>query len=386
MALTEQKADSSSCLTIRAARHKILVMHLRIILLALLYSALSSLEIEMFFDWMSDAKGQTVFPLSEGTPSETLHWTSLLRRKLRDRGDEIRSWEIEAYQPWLISWKEIQSLQDAKHWLRFDLPRTEAILPSTKCWIFSNLGPKLRNCNFSRFPKEKLVLIMWEPPTVQKELHDPKIQSAFGKIFTWDDDLVDNQKFFKFYYPVLKARIEQIVPFEEKKFCVMIARRLTSRHPKELYSQRKATIQFFEGKPDGEFDLYGFYWKPGKYKNWRGPLNSDKIEKLKEYKFSICYENMSDVKGYITEKIFDCFTAGVVPVYWGASNITQYIPANCFIDRRRFANEEEMYQFLKAISNEEYQTYLDHAADFLKSDSAKLFTAEHFVKTLLSNI
>lgn len=353
----------------------------------LLFGSLgTATEIEVFFDWASEAKGQTLFPLLEETPSTDLQWPSLLRRKLREQGDEIRSWEIETYQPWLLNWKGMKSIADLKHWLGIALPRKEPFFPNTKYWIFSNLGPKLETCNFSRFPKEKLVLIMWEPPTVQGSLYDPKIQTSFGTIFTWDDDLVDNQKFFKFHYPALTPRISNIPPFEEKKFCVMISRRLTSRHPKELYSKRKAAIQFFEKKPDGEFDLYGFYWKPGKYKNWKGPLHSNKLEKLKEYKFSICYENMCDVKGYITEKIFDCFAAGVVPVYWGANNITDYIPDTCFIDRRRFTTEEEMYQFLKAISKEDYQNYLDKIAEFLKSDQAKVFTSEYFVESLISKL
>jgi hypothetical protein len=57
---------------------------------------------------------------------------------------------------------------------------------------------------------------------------------------------------------------------------------------------------------------------------------------LEKYKFSICYENARDTPGYITEKIFDCFFAGCVPIYWGANNITDHIPKECFIDKRDF--------------------------------------------------
>lgn len=178
-------------------------------------------------------------------------------------------------------------------------------------WVFWNLGPK---AVFGVRPKEKMVLFMWEPPTVQPELYEKAVQTKFGKIFTWDDDLVDGKKFFKFCYPVLRTRGE-VVPFEKKGFCTMIARRLSSKHPKQLYKERENLIRFFE-KKRGEFDLYGKYWEKKKFKNWRGAVE-DKMEVLKNYKFSICYENMKDVKGYISEKIFDCFAAGVVPVYWG---------------------------------------------------------------------
>lgn len=344
-----------------------------LLFLILFLGRVHSSEIELFCDYAWDAKGQALFPL-EG---QTL--PCMIRKKLLEKGDDLRSWELDKYQPFLLNWKGVKSFQDFKHWLWFK--RNEIVLPNTKYWMFWNLGPMLRGCNFSRVPKEKLVLVMWEPPSVQEELYDPKTHALFGKIFTWDDDLVDNQKFFKFHYPALNPRIANTPSFEEKKFCVMICRRLTSNHPKELYSERKRAINFFEGKPEGEFDLYGYSWKK-KYKNYHGALQN-KLEKLKDYKFSICYENTGDMKGYISEKIFDCFAAGVVPIYLGASNVTDYIPEECFIDKRRFANYEELYKFLKAMSKEEYQSYLDSAEKFLNSDPAKVFTNEYFVENFM---
>ena len=65
----------------------------------------------------------------------------------------------------------------------------------------------------------------------------------------------------------------------------------------------------------------------------------------------------------------------------GASNITTYIPENCFIDYRKFNSKEEMYDFLKNITEDEYQTYIENARTFLQSDKAKLFTKEKFIKT-----
>jgi len=241
---------------------------------------------------------------------------------------------------------------------------------------------RLNGYNFTTHPKEQLVLFTWEPPTVQPELHDPRVHEQFGKVFTWDDDLVDNKKYFKFFYPVLKGRIPDVIPFKDKKFCTLIARRLGSKHPKQLYKEREKTIRFFDDK-EGEFDLYGHFWGKKKLrKNWRGPI-PDKNAVLKGYKFSICYENTKDIKGYITEKIFDCFAAGVVPVYWGASNVTDYIPEECFIDRRKFKDNKKLYQFLKSITEKEYNQYLDAAEAFLKSEKAQLFSQDHFTQNFL---
>ena len=46
----------------------------------------------------------------------------------------------------------------------------------------------------------------------------------------------------------------------------------------------------------------------------------DKIEWLKSYKFNICFENGS-YPGYLTEKLFDAFMAGCVPIYWGDTSL-----------------------------------------------------------------
>ncbi len=45
---------------------------------------------------------------------------------------------------------------------------------------------------------------------------------------------------------------------------------------------------------------------------------------------------MKNKPGYITEKIWDSFKARSIPIYWGASNIEEYIPINTFIDFRKF--------------------------------------------------
>lgn len=297
---------------------------------------LFALAIELFVDW-----------IPENIPVEKLPFSVEIQNRLEEKGLHLDVWNKKP--------------EDT--------------------WVFWNLGFKVKESDLADRPKEKMILFTWEPPTVQEELHDPKMHAYFGKIFTWDDDLVDNKRYFKFCYPVLRSRLEKIPSFEEKKFCTMVARRLTSKYPKQLYKERENTARFFEDKR-GEFDLYGANWKKKKYKNWQGTV-PDKIETIKNYKYCICYENTKDIKGYITEKIFDCFAAGVVPVYWGASNVTDYIPADCFIDRRQFKDNKEMYKFLKKIKKEEYEKYLDATAAFLKSEKAKVFSEENFLRTFM---
>lgn len=160
----------------------------------------------------------------------------------------------------------------------------------------------------------------------------------------------------------------------------MVNSRLSSKHPQELYSERERVIAFFEDTD--EFDLYGKYWEKRRYRNWKG-IVSDKIGTIQNYKFIICYENMRDIAGYVTEKIFDAFAARVVPIYWGCSNITDYVPKECFIDRRDFKDFGEVYTFLHAMTEEEYEGYLAAAGRFLQSEGAQRFSKESFIQTVM---
>ena len=87
-------------------------------------------------------------------------------------------------------------------------------------------------------------------------------------------------------------------------------------------------------------------WQKEGFKTYQGSVE-DKIAATRGYKFSICYENTRGVPGYITEKIFDSFQAGVVPVYLGAPNITDEVPAGCFIDRRKFSSYQKLHAYLR---------------------------------------
>ena len=115
--------------------------------------------------------------------------------------------------------------------------------------------------------------------------------------------------------------------------------------------------------------------------SYKGRVESKK-DTLEQYKFSICFENAKDIPGYITEKIFDCFFAGCVPVYWGANNVSEHIPEDCFIDMRKFANYEDMYQYMKNMSDEEYLGYLNAIERFILSDKSYQFSVEYFAKTI----
>ena len=249
-------------------------------------------------------------------------------------------------------------------------------------------------------------LVIFESEVLSSANWDRKLHRKFRKIFTWNDEFVDNKNYIKYYWPNEIPKKLDVDLNKKNKLCTMIIGHKFKSHPLELYTERIKAIRWFEQNHPEDFDLYGIGWdkhyfkdalsmlnrfevltkllKP-KYPSHKGAVKS-KREVLRKYKFAICYENAKDIPGYITEKLFDCFFAGCVPVYRGAPNVTEHIPADTFIDRRDFKSYDELYGYLKNMSDKEYLNYLDAIKNFISSEKIYPFSAECFVETLTNEI
>ena len=104
---------------------------------------------------------------------------------------------------------------------------------------------------------------------------------------------------------------------------------------------------------------------------YKGSCTS-KYEVMGHYAFALCFENMA-MKGYITEKIFDCFYAGTIPLYWGASDIADLIPSEAYIDVREFTTWELMYAALVRMSDHEIVSMREAGRAFLRSEQGLKF-------------
>ena len=259
------------------------------------------------------------------------------------------------------------------------------------------------------YGKVRSYLLLQECEVIRPDNWDLNNHSDFNKIFTWHDEFIDNKKYFKvnFSFDFLNIPTQKDLSTKNKP-CTLIAGHKKSSHPLELYSHRQEAIRWFEKNHLTEFDLYGQGWDEYRFEGKKisrvlnriklltrylapeFPSYIGKVEVkyniLSSYKFAICYENAQNIPGYITEKIFDCFFASCVPIYWGANNISEHIPNDCYIDKRNFPSYEDLYNFITNINMSTYLHYLISIDNFLKSQKAYQFTCDHFSNTIIREI
>lgn len=152
----------------------------------------------------------------------------------------------------------------------------------------------------------------------------------------------------------------------------------------ELYSQRREVIRWFEANCPDRFAFGGTGWKQDyqAYQSYGGRV-ACKLEFLSKAKFALCFENCYDREGYVSEKLFDAMFAGSIPVYWGAKNIAELVPADLYIDYRKVGTPEKLFTLLNNMSDDEINAYRARIAAWLKSDGVEKFSYRRWEEQLL---
>lgn len=103
----------------------------------------------------------------------------------------------------------------------------------------------------------------------------------------------------------------------------------------------------------------------------------DKNAFLRQYKFSLAFENVSH-PGYCTEKLPQSFAAGTVPIYWGDPEVARYYNPRAFVNLHDYSSAEEAIEAIKKIDADDslYLKMLHETALSDKSFSCKKLDEE----------
>jgi len=184
---------------------------------------------------------------------------------------------------------------------------------------------------------------------------------------------------FSFSDPERKSRLERAVLVNSHKISLIKG---------ELYSLRRASLLQIK-----EIDLYGPGWESPisiqiikllkafmfailnlqfpqiqsmrwwfrKFKNWQG-VAPEKVEIMSNYKYALVIENSHE---YMSEKLFDAFFAGCIPVYVGPPVEKFGIPKELVFQAE--PNLESISRALHQAKLKDYEDYLRSLKKYLES-------------------
>ncbi|MGK7940035.1 MAG: glycosyltransferase family 10 [Crocosphaera sp.] len=254
--------------------------------------------------------------------------------------------------------------------------------------LFVSINGKCR----TNFILSRTLLMITEPRS--RNPYTGMYSREFRKIFggflgiNKDADISEDEFYF---VPQNYAGILDIKE-EPENFLAMIHQRYKKEYRDLLGDrEREKAVEFFDQTLGYDFHTYGRVWHktlPWENLGWKGTLpgsimGNEKISMLGNYKFVLCFENSRE-NGYISEKIFSSLFSGSIPIYFGAPDISEHIPQDCYIEFKG-GDYDALYGKIQSIDNKKFQEMRMRARQFLVSSDCEKFTSIGLAKSLEKN-
>jgi len=150
--------------------------------------------------------------------------------------------------------------------------------------------------------------------------------------------------------------------FREKKTIALMSYYLGVKAPKlirdgeniDLIALRSKIA--IEGAKKDVLDVYGKGWPDNlsKEDSRDGDWVTRKKALMEPYEFNLCFENTATYN-YMTEKIWDSIENYCLPIYYGKNtNAYEIFPERSFIDYSKFTSPEDLFDYIKKMTVEEY--------------------------------
>jgi len=169
---------------------------------------------------------------------------------------------------------------------------------------------------------------------------------------------------------LIKLKSVEQIAVEKIKFCNFIYSNERAKERKEF------------------FDILNKYKKVdsgGNVFNNIGYRVDSKLDFIKDYKFTIAFEN-SSYRGYTTEKIFEPMMVQSIPIYWGNPNVKEDFNVKSFINVHDYGSFKEVVEKIKEIDTNDdlYQQMLREP--FLIPDKKNDYFSEQRILTFFNRV
>lgn len=169
----------------------------------------------------------------------------------------------------------------------------------------------------------------------------------------------------------IRNKIREINTLKYEKFedCVLINKHDKKKTRTLIYDDIKDILNI---KSAGK-------WRNNTDELWT-KYNNDKMAYLKRFRFNICAEN-DNTNGYVTEKLFDAFLCGCIPLYYGSFNNPEpgLINKNAVIFWNNNGDNSKNVEIVRKLNtNVEY--YNDFMSQIKLTDTATEYVIDRFIK------
>jgi len=240
------------------------------------------------------------------------------------------------------------------------------------------------------FPKMNLPtfgfrhLLQLEPFNEIPEQWDSEILSQFDSVITWNSkfflenkhrlnlNLIQGCTFFNNFYEAT-----ELVSYDNKINGICCINKLYTKPDNRgghIVPKRKEVMENLTIEPMVKHVFAPSPWGGSLY---QGPTDVYKpghqtlLNLISKYKFRLCFESLYHEYwswDFMTDRMFDCFKAKTVPIYWGCYNIEQHVPKELFIDYRDFKDIDELSKYLLSFSREQYIRMTEDAFEWNKTN------------------
>ncbi|MBK6392465.1 MAG: glycosyltransferase [Saprospiraceae bacterium] len=165
------------------------------------------------------------------------------------------------------------------------------------------------------------------------------------------------------------------------------------KDPQEILISKTKFCNFVVSNPQGKernkfFNLLNKYKKVdsgGRFKNNIGHLVEDKNTFVRDYKFTLAFEN-SSFPGYTTEKIFQPMMMHSLPIYWGNPLVGRDFNTKSFINIHDFPDFHAAIDHIIDVDNNDdlYLQYLNEP--YFLNNEPNEFVKEENLTAFLANI
>ena len=256
----------------------------------------------------------------------------------------------------------------------------------------------------TRYTLAPHVALFMETPAIAPE-NNIENASKYDRVISFDPDILKLENAIKSNLPCWSPTIFSGHTSNKSGYTMIAANKFlnSQKYSKDLYSERRKIISWFEKNNRGDFSLYGKNWnKPaallgrkkltnalknfglkGQLKNYRGEIAS-KYQQLQKYTFNFCYENCH-YPGYVTEKIFDAFVTKCIPIYWPSEQAKAVLDKASYIDASKFSSVRDLTSFCDSLGVSAKSDIVEAGQQFLNSSGHK-FTHENYAEIVFSNV